>query len=111
MCQLVLLLVSHSVYTSALSHGTQHDHAQVVATVRRVAQRLAVPVAVLIDLPGPKYRTGALKGGTVVLNKGTQLILTTRPVEGDAQEVPVNLPTLPRDVRVGDSVLLDDGAM
>jgi pyruvate kinase len=94
-----------------LSHGTPRDHAQIMATVRRVAQRLAVPVAVLMDLPGPKYRTGPLKGGSVVLKKGAHVVLTTRPVEGDAQEVPVNLPTLPRDVRVGDSVLLDDGAM
>lgn len=94
-----------------LSHGTPHDHARVVATVRRVARRLAVPVAVLMVLPGPKYRTGPVKGGSVVLHKGARLILTTRAVEGDAQEVPVNLPTLPRDVRVSDSVLLDDGAM
>jgi len=94
-----------------LSHGTRRDHADVVATVRRVARRLGVPVAVLMDLPGPKYRTGPLKGGSVVLYKGAQVVLTTRPVEGDAQEVPVNLPTLPQDVRAGDSVLLDDGAM
>jgi pyruvate kinase len=94
-----------------LSHGAPSDHAQVIATVRRVAQRLAMPVAVLMDLPGPKYRTGPLKGGSVALKKGARVVLTTRPVEGDAQEVPVNLPTLPRDVRVGDSVLLDDGAM
>ena len=94
-----------------LSHGTPHDHAEVIATVRRVAQRLDVPVAVLMDLPGPKYRIGPLKGGSVILNKGARLVLTTRAVEGDAQEVPVNLPTLPRHVREGDSVLLDDGAM
>jgi pyruvate kinase len=94
-----------------LSHGTAHEHAQVVTTVRRVAQRLAVPVAVLMDLPGPKYRTGPLQGGSVVLQKGAQVILTTRPIEGDQRRVPVNLPTLPRDVRVGDTVLLDDGAM
>jgi pyruvate kinase len=94
-----------------LSHGTAHDHAQVMTTVRRVAQRLDLPVAVLMDLPGPKYRIGPLKGGPVILNKGAQLVLTTRAVEGNAREVPVNLPTLPRDVRDGDSVLLDDGAM
>jgi pyruvate kinase len=94
-----------------LSHGTPHDHAQVVATVRRVAQRLAVPVAVLMDLPGPKYRIGPLKSGAVDLKKGARVVLTTRPVKGDTQEVPVNLPTLPKDVRVGDRVLLDDGAM
>jgi pyruvate kinase len=94
-----------------LSHGTPRDHALVMATVRHAAQRLGVPVAVLMDLPGPKYRTGPLKRGSVVLKRGACVVLTTRPVEGDGQEVPVNLPTLPRDVRVGDSVLLDDGAM
>jgi pyruvate kinase len=94
-----------------LSHGTPHDHAQIMATVRRVAQSLAVPVAVLMDLPGPKCRIGPLKGGSVTLNKGARLVLTTRAVEGDPQKVPVNLPTLPQDVREGDSVLLDDGAM
>jgi pyruvate kinase len=94
-----------------LSHGTPRDHARLLATVRRVARRLVIPVAVLMDLPGPKYRTGPLQGGAVVLNKGAQVVLTTRPIEGDPHQVPVNLPTLPRDVRVGDSVLLDDGAM
>jgi pyruvate kinase len=106
-----LIRVGMNVARLNLSHGTPRDHAHVVATVRRVAQRLAVPVAVLMDLPGPKYRTGPLHGGAVVLKKGARVVLTTRPVEGDAQEVPINLPTLPRDVRVGDSVLLDDGAM
>jgi pyruvate kinase len=94
-----------------LSHGTPQEHAQLVATVRHVAHRLAIPVAVLMDLPGPKYRIGPLKGGSVILKKGACIVLTTRPVEGDAQVVPVNLPTLPQDVRVGDRVLLDDGAM
>jgi pyruvate kinase len=94
-----------------LSHGTPQEHAQLVATVRHVAHRLAIPVAVLMDLPGPKYRIGPLKGGSVILKKGARIVITTRPVEGDAQVVPVNLPTLPQDVRVGDRVLLDDGAM
>jgi pyruvate kinase len=94
-----------------LAHGTPDEHANVVATVRRVAARLAVPVAVLMDLPGPKYRIGPLKGGSVILNNGAPLVLTTRAVEGDTQEVPVNLPSLPRHVRTGDTVLLDDGAM
>jgi pyruvate kinase len=94
-----------------LSHGTPQDHAQIIATIRRIAQRLDVPVAVLMDLPGPKYRIGPLEGGSVILNKGARLVLTTRAVEGNAQKVPVNLPTLPRHVREGDSVLLDDGAM
>jgi pyruvate kinase len=94
-----------------LSHGSHRNHARLIATVRRAAQRLGLPVAVLMDLPGPKYRTGPLQGGAVELKRGAQVILTTRPITGNAQEVPVNLPTLPQDVSAGDSVLLDDGAM
>jgi pyruvate kinase len=106
-----LLRAGMNVARLNLSHGTPQEHAQLVATVRHVAHRLAIPVAVLMDLPGPKYRIGPLKGGSVILKNGACIVLTTRPVEGDAQVVPVNLPTLPQDVRVGDRVLLDDGAM
>jgi pyruvate kinase len=106
-----LIRVGMNVARLNLSHGTPREHAHVMATVRRIARRLAVPVAVLMDLPGPKYRTGPLKEGSVVLKRGARVVLTTRPVEGDAQQVPVNLPSLPRDVRAGDNVLLDDGAM
>jgi pyruvate kinase len=94
-----------------LSHGNHRDHAHLIATVRRVAQGLGLPVAILMDLPGPKYRTGPLQGGAVELRRGAQVILTTRATPGNVQEVSVNLPTLPQDVKVGDGVLLDDGAM
>jgi pyruvate kinase len=64
-----------------------------------------------MDLPGPKYRTGRLKDGQVVLKKGALVTLTTRDITGDASLVPVNLPSLPQDVKTGDTILLDDGAM
>ncbi|MEJ2047254.1 MAG: pyruvate kinase [Dehalococcoidia bacterium] len=63
------------------------------------------------DLPGPKYRTGKLKGRKAVLKKGAFLSFVTEQLEGDATKVSVNLPNLPKDVRPGDTVLLDDGAM
>jgi len=94
-----------------LSHGTHDVHARYIRTVRRISQRLRMQVAILVDLPGPKYRTGRLKGGQAILKKGAQLTLTTRDIEGDAAAVPVNLPNLPQDVKIGDTVLLDDGAM
>ncbi|MGD2065428.1 MAG: pyruvate kinase [Dehalococcoidia bacterium] len=94
-----------------LSHGTYSGHARNVRTVRRLSQRLAIPVAILIDLPGPKYRTGKLKDGRATLNKGAQVVLTTRQIEGDNKVIPVNLPTLSQDAKVGDTILLDDGAI
>jgi len=94
-----------------LSHGTHREHARHIQAVRKLSQRLGVPVAILMDLPGPKYRTGRLKDGQAALKKGAQVILTTRQVEGNDKVIPVNLPTLTRDVKAGDTVLLDDGAM
>ena len=93
------------------SHGDEAQHIAYVRAVRTVAERLAVPVAILADLPGPRYRTGELKDGQVKLKKGSRLVLTSRTVPGDEHEVSLNLPDLPRDVTPGDSILLDDGAI
>jgi len=94
-----------------LSHGTHREHARHIQTVRKLSHRLAIPVAILMDLPGAKYRTGKLKDGRATLKKGAQVILTARQMEGYGEVIPINLPTLPQDIKVGDTVLLDDGAM
>jgi len=94
-----------------LSHGTHREHTRHIQTVRKLSHRLAIPVAILIDLPGPKYRTGELKDGQAKLKKGARVTLTTRQIKGDDTVIPVNLRTLPQNVESGDIVLLDDGAM
>jgi pyruvate kinase len=92
-----------------LSHGTYEEHREYVRILRKLA--VATPIGVLLDLPGPKYRTGKLKGGQTTLRKGAEVVLTTRQVSGDEGLICVNLPTLVQDIRVDDTVLLDDGAM
>jgi len=106
-----LIRVGMNVARLNLSHGTYREHARHIQTVRKLSQRLAIPVAILMDLPGPKYRAGKLKDGQATLKKGAQVILTTKQMEGDDGVIPINLPTFPQDVKVGDTVLLDDGAM
>lgn len=94
-----------------LSHGTGSEHAGYVRTIREAARRLALPIAVLIDIPGPKYRTGSLSGGSAMLREGAEVVLTTRQVEGNEEVVSVNLPDLPQKAKVGNTVLIDDGAL
>ncbi len=94
-----------------LSHGTHKEHEQYIQEVRRISQQLGILVAVIMDLPGPKYRIGRMKDGQAVLKNGSQVVLTTRQVEGDATVLPVSIPNLSRDLHVGDTVLLDDGAL
>jgi pyruvate kinase len=94
-----------------LSHGTYEKHAEYIDNIRNASEHLNIPVALLIDLPGTKYRTGSLSGGSALLRKGAQVVLTTSLVEGNDELVPVNFPSFPQVVKVGETVLLADGAM
>jgi pyruvate kinase len=94
-----------------LSHGSFTEHSRYIRLIRETGERLGIEVAILMDLPGPKYRTGRLKGGKAVLKKGATVVLSTRQIEGDASVVSVNLPELYDDIKKGDMVLVDDGAM
>ena len=94
-----------------LSHGSLETHVEYINNVRSEGARLGIPVAILIDIPGPKYRSGPLNSPNVRLEKGAAITLTTRQLVGDGSLVSVNLPTFPIDVKPGDVILLDDGAM
>jgi len=95
-----------------MSHGDQEEHAESIKRVRAAAERMKRPLAVLVDLSGPKIRTGVLKGGQpVALEANSLFTITTRSVVGDAREVSTNYPGMARDVRPGARLLLDDGAI
>ncbi len=93
------------------SHGTHKEHAAVIRTLRRVARRAGFPLAIMQDLPGPKNRTGKLKNGTIELREGAEFILTTKQVLGNEHLVSVELPELPKKVKPGHAIYLDDGAI
>ncbi|HST54066.1 MAG TPA: pyruvate kinase [Pyrinomonadaceae bacterium] len=95
-----------------MSHGTQEEHAETIKRARSAAERLKRPLSVLVDLSGPKIRTGMLKGGQPVqLEAGALFTLTTRSVVGDAREVSTNYAGLAKDLKPGARILLDDGAI
>ncbi|MDQ3805685.1 MAG: pyruvate kinase [Acidobacteriota bacterium] len=95
-----------------MSHGQQEEHAETVRRARAAAERLRRPLSVLVDLSGPKIRTGMLKNGQpVTLETNAVFTLTTRAVVGDAREVSTNYAGLAAAVRPGARVLLDDGAI
>jgi pyruvate kinase len=95
-----------------MSHGTQPEHAETIARAREAAQKLNRPLAVLVDLSGPKLRTGTLKNASpVLLENGASFIITSREIEGNSMEVSTNYKELPKLVQTGAMVLLDDGAI
>lgn len=93
------------------AHGDQAQHGAVIARIRALAERLAVPVGVLQDLSGPKVRIGTVAGGSITLEASHPLVLTTVPVEGSTSRVSVSYANLPREVESGDALLLADGAI
>jgi pyruvate kinase len=94
------------------SHGTQAEHAETIRHVRTLAAERGRHVALLQDLQGPKLRVGELEdGGPVRLVAGATVELVSRSVLGTAERFSVTYDRLAADVRVGDRVLLDDGAI
>jgi pyruvate kinase len=107
-----LLAAGANAFRINMSHGTQEEHAETIRRARAAAERMRRPLAILVDLSGPKIRTGVLQGGQpVMLEENAIFTLTTRSVNGDAREVSTNYPGLARDVHPGARVLLDDGAI
>ncbi|MET0752411.1 MAG: pyruvate kinase, partial [Pyrinomonadaceae bacterium] len=95
-----------------MSHGTHDEHAETIKTARAAAKKLDMPLAVLVDLSGPKIRTGLLQNAKpVLLETGAEFTMTSRNIEGSASEVSTNFKELPKLVKKGDKILLDDGAI
>jgi pyruvate kinase len=93
-----------------MSHGTQDEHAENIQRARAAAERMRRPLSILVDLSGPKIRTGVLKNGQPVqLEANSLFTITTRSVAGDSREVSTNYASMARDVMPGARLLLDDG--
>lgn len=95
-----------------MSHGTHSEHEQTIANARAAARSIDRPLAILVDLSGPKIRTSTLTGGEpVMLTKGSRFTLTTKKTEGTSEIVSTNFSELPRVVTPDSMILLDDGAL
>ena len=92
------------------SHGKAQDHIDRATLVREVAARVGKPVAIMADLQGPKIRVGKFAEGKVMLEVGAHFVLdASRTEPGDLEGVGLDYKELPRDVRPGDTLLLNDG--
>ena len=94
------------------SHGTAEDHIKRANQIRDAAQLAGRPVGILADMQGPKIRVGKFVDNKVVLQRDAEFILDAKLAEpGNAQRVGLDYKDLPRDVKPGDVLLLDDGRL
>ncbi|NNE67185.1 MAG: pyruvate kinase [Pyrinomonadaceae bacterium] len=95
-----------------MSHGTGEEHDNLLANARAAAAETGEPIAMLIDLAGPKLRTRSLEdNGPVHLHPGEEFTLTTRDIVGNEKEVATNFERLPTVVEPGSAIMLDDGSL
>jgi len=95
-----------------MSHGSREEHTETIRLARAAAEAVGKPLAILVDLSGPKIRTRSLKDGqSVVLREGREFTITTRDIVGDENIVATTFSHLPGSVEPGARILLDDGAL
>ncbi|HEX9205815.1 MAG TPA: pyruvate kinase, partial [Candidatus Deferrimicrobiaceae bacterium] len=104
-----LLRAGMNVARLNFSHGAFEGHQRVIEDLRAASRSAGVRLAILADLPGPKMRIGSLAEEPVRLSPGDRFTLTTDDVPGDATRASVTFPRLPRAVRPGNTLFLNDG--
>ena len=93
------------------SHGTAEDHIKRAELVRETCRKVDRAVGIMADLQGPKIRVGKFKDGKIALKPGDPFILDAACELGSQERVGLDYKELPRDVRAGDMLLLDDGRL
>ena len=92
-----------------LSHGDHTEHQLRLDMVRAAAKKSNKPVAVLVDLQGPKIRLARFADGPHELSRGDIFTITTDDVDGTKERVGTTYKGLPGDCKAGDYILIDDG--
>ena len=91
------------------SHGSHEEHAKKVALIKKVREKLNLPIAILLDTKGPEYRIRTFKDGKVEIKTGDTFTFTVDEIEGDEKKVAVNYKQLNKDLKPGDIVTVNNG--
>lgn len=96
------------VFRLNFSHGKHEDHLKVINYVREINQELGTHIALLQDLQGPKIRVNEMEPGIEII-AGETITITTKEVLGNKELISTSYEGLPKDVKPGDMILIDDG--
>ncbi len=108
---LQLIEAGVDVFRLNFSHGSHEEHLARIQKIRKINQEQGKTISILQDLQGPKIRTGMVEGGQVMLVEGQRVEISTRDQESTATHITTIYKPLPKDVRPGDAILLDDGKL
>ncbi|MDD4583818.1 MAG: pyruvate kinase [Eubacteriales bacterium] len=91
------------------SHGSYEEHGKRIDMIKKVREEMSLPIGILLDTKGPEIRTRAFSSPEVKLEEGQLFTLTNRDIIGDETICSVSYKGLPKDVKPGDTILIDDG--
>lgn len=91
------------------SHGSHEEHAKKIEAVKKVRDKLGMPIAVLLDTKGPEFRIKTFKSGGITLHDGDTFAFNTEEIEGDGTQVSVSYTALCEEMLPGDKILLNNG--
>jgi pyruvate kinase len=107
---LELVVAGVDVFRLNFSHGTHEQHLEVINYINEINKTFNYNISILQDLQGPKIRIGEVENNGVILKEGQDFIITTeQELKGNSQMVSTTYTSLPRDVKAGDAILIDDG--
>ena len=93
------------------SHGSHEEHAKKIAAVKKVREKLDIPLAVMLDTKGPEFRIGTFEKGRITLAEGDTFAFTTDDVVGNEKRVSVSYKGVCEEMHPGDRILLNNGLM
>jgi len=91
------------------SHGDFASHKKIIENLRTASASLGRRIAIMADLPGPKMRIGTFESEPIDLSQGDHFTLTAEDIVGDGSRVSVSFAGLPKSVKPGDTLFLNDG--
>jgi len=109
--EILIKLINNGMDVARLnfSHGTHQDHLKNIQLIRKISDDIGKPIAILMDLQGPKIRIGHFDDGPVRIKHGDEFSITTEDVPGDKNKVSTSYKNLPNDVNADDNILINDG--
>ncbi|MBQ2933351.1 MAG: pyruvate kinase [Clostridia bacterium] len=93
------------------SHGTHEQHLKKIELVKKVREKLDLPIAILLDTKGPEYRIKTFENGKINLSEGDTFTFTTEDIEGNQEKVSVTYKGLCEEMSIGDKILLNNGLL
>jgi len=104
-----LIKAGMSVARLNMSHGSHEEHKDRIEMIKKAREEMNISVAILLDSKGPEIRIKKFEGGCIVLNEGDIFTLTAEDIVGKKECVSITYTPLPKCVKPGDSILVNDG--